>query len=90
VPVENEKTNHEIPLAIANATAQPCPKVDSEELKNGNKPSENDDSTLQAFHASGEIEKEAAFYQTLSSEVLEDNEAENGVRTKARKVAYPV
>jgi hypothetical protein len=87
-PAENEKAKHDIPLVVANSTTYLPSKVDLEDLKNGNKLSTNDDSQLQPSHASSEIEKEAAVYQALASEVLQDGESEFEAQDLAERAVY--
>jgi hypothetical protein len=88
IPSENDIAEHDIPLVVAGSTTQPPSKDESEDLKNGNAPSKNDDSQLLTSHGRSGIENEAKFWQKLAQEVLRDDETLEELQDKVGRSTY--
>lgn len=86
---EKVKMKHDTPFVTPNPTTSQPSKDISKDLENNDEPSASVDSQIQISEARSEIEKEAAFYQKLANEVLEDEEDLFDAENMASKAAYP-
>jgi len=84
-----EERKHDNQPVLADPAVQPPSKDNSKDTQDNINANANDESHLQTSQISGELEKEAAFYQHLASEVMADDESAVEACRKAGTCAYP-